>query len=179
MATTHLLGDYTEALNFFKGQLDLMSLDQTSSRNRNISELSRAGDGGPGRHGRGTGRGGGRGRGRGRGDNRSRGRGRGGRDGRGAGRGGGRFSASGYLLNNGGYPQSVWETFTRDEQQYVNRLRDTPATPRTPSRNVSEVDSASEPPPAQRLRFEVVPDNTPVTPTQGTSMIRGGSSRNN
>jgi hypothetical protein len=184
MATAHLLGDYNEALNFFKGQLDLMSLDQTSSRNRNISELSRAGDGGPGRHGRGTGRGGGRGRGRGRssGDNRSRGRGRGGRDGRGggAGRGGGRFSASGYLLNNGGYPSSVWETFTREEQQYVNRLRDTPSsTPRTPSRNVSEVESASEPPPAQRVRFEVVSDNTPVTPTQGTSMMRSGSSRSN
>ena len=38
MATAHLLGDYNEALNFFKGQLDLMSLD-----------------GGPSRHNRGSG----------------------------------------------------------------------------------------------------------------------------
>ncbi len=41
------------------------------------------------------------------------------------------------------------------------------------------VESASEPPPAQRVRFEVVSDNTPVTPTQGTSMMRSGSSRSN
>ena len=43
MATAHLLGDSNDALNFFKGQLDLMSLDQTLSQNCNISRLSRAG----------------------------------------------------------------------------------------------------------------------------------------
>jgi hypothetical protein len=127
MATAHLLGDYNEALNFFIGQLDLMSLDQTLSQNCNISELSCAGMEdlavtaavpvtvevmaavkkvvggtiGP-------------------------------KD---------ADVAAGTeevlavvavnsvppdLLNNGGYPTSVWEMFTREVQQYVNQLQDTP-----------------------------------------------------
>ena len=44
MAAAHLLGDYNEALNFFKGQLDLMSLDQTLSQNCNISLVPVMGD---------------------------------------------------------------------------------------------------------------------------------------
>ena len=109
--------DFQAACAYLSGQLSSAEATNLSSR-RNISEISR-GD----RAGRGRGRfqrgpargfrGGERGGGRGRDNNRGRGRGR-----------GARYSQSGHLLTNGGYPPAVWESFTGAEKAQVYQLRD-------------------------------------------------------
>jgi hypothetical protein len=114
---------YQDAVNYIGGQL---SQQQSNARvERNISDVHRAPSG------RFQGRGQGRGR---HGGGRQTDSRAGGRGGRGRGRAG-RFSNSGHLLNNGGYPKEVWRSFTREEMDYVNKLRESNPT----KRNVSEL----------------------------------------
>ena len=46
-------------------------------------------------------------------------------------------AASGHLLNNGGYPKEVWRSFTREEMDYVNELRQ--KNPTSNKRTVAEL----------------------------------------
>ena len=98
---------YQEAINYIGGQL---AQQESNTRvERQISDMHRT----TGRGVRAT---------AGRNSGRSHGRFGDGR-GRGRGRTGGRFSTSGHLLNNGGYPKDVWKTFTKEEMDFVNDLR--------------------------------------------------------
>jgi hypothetical protein len=112
---------YQDAVNYIGGQL---SQQQSNARvERHISDVHRAPMGrnsarGPGRQGSG------------RGGRQSDGGRNSGRAGRGRGRAG-RYSNSGHLLNNGGYPKEVWRSFTREEMDYVNSLREKNPTKRT------------------------------------------------
>jgi len=109
--------DFMAATAYLAGQLSVAESMQANNR-RNISEVTTAERGGHGR-GRGNRNGpGGRFQG-----NRGGGRGRTGGRGRG-GRGGARYSQSGHLLSNGGYPYAVWSTFTEAEKSRVYQLRD-------------------------------------------------------
>jgi len=108
---------FQDAVNYLGGQL--AQQESTSRIERHISDLHRS----PGRVMRGGGRAG----------NRSHGRTHDGRGGRGRGRVNGRFSNSGYLLNNGGYPKDVWKSFTREEMDFVHELRKKQQTKRTVS----------------------------------------------
>lgn len=111
--------NFEAATAYLAGQLS--AAESISAGKRNISEISTE------RPGRGRGRMGGRGpgnRGGGRFGNRNAGRGR--FQGRGRGRmGGGRYSQSGHLLTNGGYPAAVWETFTGAEKSQIYQMRET------------------------------------------------------
>jgi hypothetical protein len=109
--------DFMAATAYLAGQLSAAESIQTNKRN--ISQVTTT----PGeRGGRGRGRFGTRG-GPGRSPNNRGGRGRTGGRGRG-GRGGGRYSQSGHLISNGGYPYAVWSTFTEQEKSQVYQLRD-------------------------------------------------------
>ena len=117
--------NYQNAVNYIGGQL---SQQQSNARiERHISDVHRSPAGR--NSGRGPGRVGNRAGGR-------QGEGRGGRTGRGRGRGG-RYSNSGHLLNNGGYPKEVWRSFTREEMDYVNELRQ--KNPTSNKRTVAEL----------------------------------------
>ena len=111
--------DYQAAVAYLAGQLS--SAEAMAANNkRNVSEVTTT------RGGRGRGRFSRGGQGRvSRGGN-DRGGGRGGRDdGRGRGRGrGARYSQSGHLLSNGGYPRAVWDSFDATEKAQVYRLRE-------------------------------------------------------
>jgi hypothetical protein len=153
---------FSRAIDFLGGEV---SRNTSSARiERGVSSLQ------TGRPGVPQGRGRGNGHGRGRGSGRFGGRGGGGRGrGRNSGRGrGGRFSESGVLLNNGGYPRDIWNSFTREERDYVNNLRSD-----NPTRNVSAVNSSNgntEETPAQRQR-------TDDHPGVGNDMTRRGANR--
>ena len=108
---------YQEAINYIGGKL---AQQESNTRvERQISDMHRT----TGRGARAT---------AGRNSGRSHGRFGDGR-GRGHGRTGGRFSTSGHLLNNGGYPKDVWKTFTKEEMDFVNDLRKKNPTKRTVS----------------------------------------------
>jgi hypothetical protein len=126
-----LLTNYQQTIDYLGGQLDAAESMVKSSAPRNISSTTSSGGDGRGGRGRGV-----RGRGRGFG----RGGGRGGRGrGRGGG-GGGRFSESGHLLNNGSYPFAIWNTFTKEEKDYVMDLKR-----KSGNRNVSSAKSEETP----------------------------------
>lgn len=108
--------DFQAATSYLAGQLS--TAEAMTSNRRNISEVSRNTD----RGGRGRGRfqRGGRG-----GRNNSRGGARGGTNSQGRGRGrDSRYSQSGHLLTNGGYPGAVWDTFTGAEKSQVYQMRE-------------------------------------------------------
>ena len=151
---------FSRAIDFLGGEV---SRNTASAKiERGVSSLQTGRPGAPQGRGRGDGRG------RGRGGGRFGGRGGGGRGrGRFSGRGrAGRFSESGVLLNNGGYPREIWNSFTRDERDYVNSIRNEHPT----NRSASAISSTTEETPAQRQR-------TDDHPGVGNDMTRRGAPR--
>jgi len=108
--------NFQAACSYLAGQLS--SAEASEVNRRNVSEFSRGnerGGRGRGRFHRGgrNNRAGQRNGGRGRENNRGRGRGR-----------GSRYSQSGHLLTNGGYPAAVWDSFTSAERAQVYQMRE-------------------------------------------------------
>jgi len=184
--------DYQEeALDFLKGQVDeIYGAREEYQQNCRISQLNSGGrgtEGGQGRWNQGGGSGGQSNNNRGGGGRyggRFGGRGRSaGRSGRGTGRGrdGQRYSSTGVPLHNGTYPFAVWQSFTAEEKDIVNNLRDqrgNSANQSGTARSISQVEnSESAAPDSHRQRT----DDTTPTYHGGSSMMRGGNSqqRNN
>lgn len=146
---------------------------------RALAEVDRGGRNG-GRNGRNNGRnrgGHGRGRGDGRGRNGGGGRGRGGR----AGRGGAIYSEDGrHILNNGGYPADVWNSFTDNDRRVVLQARERADSRIMSQRDISELQSYRDQERERRANQGAGSTPSPAPGATGAGARRGpgsGSSR--